>query len=189
MITIPKNNPRKREKSNIALIGFMYAGKTSVGKEVAGVLGKKFVDTDDIIEQIAHKSVSKIFEEEGEGRFREIEIEAVKKVSKIANSVISCGGGVVNNKVNIDRLKKSSYVVFLRVSAQAVFVRAQKDKKDRPLLHGADKKIRIKNLIEVREPLYTAYSDFVVDTTDSSVKEVANKIIAKFGAYNDSKSK
>jgi shikimate kinase len=172
---------KDHEKSNIALIGFMCAGKTSVGKMLAEKLGREFVDTDDVIVEIADLSVEDIFEKKGEISFREIEIDAVKKTAASKNAVISCGGGVVYNKINIDRLKASSHVVFLKVSPESVIARAEKDDHERPLLKGKDRIGIIKKLLALRDPLYTAYSDFSIDTTDASIEEVTKKIIERIG--------
>ena len=167
------------KKSNIALIGFMCAGKTSVGRLLAASLGKKFIDTDNVIEKTAYKTISEIFDSEGEIGFRAKAIEAVKKASEARDAVISCGGGVVYNKINTDRLKTSSYIVFLKVSPKAVLERAERDGIDRPLLRGKGKMAAIKKLIALREPLYTAYSDLTVDTTNAGIGEAAKAVISK----------
>ena len=84
-----------KKSPNIVLVGFMGTGKTSVGRRLATQLRMRYVDTDDIIERDSGRRISNIFEEDGEAAFRELESEAVLKVSKQHNSVISTGGGVV----------------------------------------------------------------------------------------------
>ena len=91
-------------KSSIALIGFMGTGKTAVGQALAERLGKEFIETDTLIEVKAGRSIPEIFRRHGETAFRELEIEAIKEIAGRDNAVIACGGGVVLNKINIDRL-------------------------------------------------------------------------------------
>ncbi|GAI79347.1 unnamed protein product, partial [marine sediment metagenome] len=100
-------------KNSVALIGFMATGKTTIGKALVEYLGDayKFIETDQIIIEMAGKSIPKIFSEEGEKKFREYEIVACKKVSILTNVIVSCGGGVVLNKINIENLKKNCHIV------------------------------------------------------------------------------
>ncbi|MHA2127850.1 MAG: shikimate kinase, partial [Promethearchaeota archaeon] len=93
-------------KSNIALIGFMATGKTTVGKALVEYLGSSysFIETDQIIVEMVGKSIPRIFSEEGEDKFRDYEIIACESASKLEKAVISCGGGVVLKSVNIKNL-------------------------------------------------------------------------------------
>ena len=102
------------KKTCIALIGFMATGKTTVGKFLAEYLGDayKFIETDQIIIEMAGKSIPRIFSEDGEEKFREYEIVACKKASNFNKVIVSCGGGVVLNKINIDNLKKKIVILF-----------------------------------------------------------------------------
>ena len=108
-------------KNSIALIGFMATGKTSVGKKLAENLGKDytFIEMDKMIVEKAGKSIPEIFTDDGEIRFREYEIAVCKEVSNYDNVIISCGGGVVLNKINIDYLKKNCYIILLEASIEA----------------------------------------------------------------------
>jgi shikimate kinase len=90
----------------------MAAGKTSVAKLVAKKLGKRYVSTDDSIVKRTGKTVAQIFNEEGEEAFRRLEIEVVKEVCKMEDMVVDCGGGVVVNKINIDRLKRNGVIFY-----------------------------------------------------------------------------
>ena len=91
-------------KTSIALIGFMGAGKTAVGKALSEKLGKEFIELDPLIIEKAGKPIPRIFTEDGEIAFRELEIEVTKEVSGKKNAVIACGGGVPLNKINIERI-------------------------------------------------------------------------------------
>ena len=93
-------------KSNVALIGFMGVGKTAVGKALAKKLDWELIELDSLIEQKAGKPIPEIFEQDGEIAFRELEIEVAKDVSQGENTIIACGGGIVLNQINIDRLRQ-----------------------------------------------------------------------------------
>ena len=123
-------------KSNVALIGFMGVGKSAVGKALAERLGKKYVEVDSLIVQKAGKSITQIFQEEGEIAFRELEIEVIKEIALKKNQVIDCGGGVVLNKINIDRLKQNAVIIWLTASPEVILKRTTLDGDVRPLLKG-----------------------------------------------------
>jgi shikimate kinase len=166
------------ERENIALIGFMGTGKTTVGKRLAKMLGKKYVSTDEYIVKEVGKPVEEIFENYGEIKFREAEIKAVKKLSKLKNVVIDCGGGVVLNKINIDRLKENGLIILLTASPKVILKRLKKCKNEkRPLLKSKSKLKKIKSLLAFRKPFYEMAADYRIDTSNLSVNEVVRKII------------
>jgi shikimate kinase len=164
-------------KTNIALIGFMGTGKTSVGRALAIRLNKEFMRTDDLVVESAGKSIPEIFKQDGEPRFRELEIEVVKQISDKKDIIIDCGGGVILNKVNIDNLKKNSRIILLTASPEAILERVLKDGEQRPLLENQDKLERIKQLLSLREPLYKRSADFEIDTSNLNVDQVVDKIL------------
>jgi len=166
-------------KTSIALIGFMGAGKTVVGEALAQKLGKEFIELDALIEQRAGKTIPEIFRQDGEIAFREREIEAVKEVSGKKNAVIACGGGVVLNQINIDRLRKESLIVYLKASPGVILRRTAKDENERPLLKAADRASEIRRLLQFRKPFYERAADITIDTSRLDVESVAEEIIAK----------
>ena len=169
-------------KSNIVLIGFMATGKTTVGKALVGYLGNKysFIETDQIIIENVGKDIPKIFAEEGEKKFREYEISACKQVSTLKNVVISCGGGVVLNKVNIDNLKKNCHIGLLKASVQEIYTRAMKDGKEtRPIINKKDPKSEIDDVLKFRNPLYDSAADFVIETTGKKINDIVLEIVKK----------
>jgi shikimate kinase len=166
-------------KTNIALIGFMGAGKTSVGKVLAELSGKKLVEVDSIITLKAGKSISQIFREDGEITFREMEIEVIKEIASGSNQIIDCGGGVVLNRINIDRLKNTSIIVWLKASSDAVAKRTASDGNGRPLLRKKNTAQEIQALLKSREPLYEMAADIQVDSSELEVGPLAEKIIEK----------
>jgi len=166
-------------KGNIALIGFMGTGKTAVGRALAKRLGKKFIELDLLIEQKAGKSIPEIFQNDGEIIFRELEIEATKEVSKGTKSVIACGGGIVLNKINVDRLRESSRIIYLTASPGAILKRTSRRKNERPLLDVPDPARRIRELLEFRKPFYERAADITINTSQLDINAVAEQIIEK----------
>ncbi|HEY50651.1 MAG TPA: shikimate kinase [Dehalococcoidia bacterium] len=168
-------------KGNIALIGFMGTGKTAVGKLLAGRLGKEFIELDALIEKKARKTIPEIFARDGEVAFRELEIEATKDVAERENAVMACGGGVVLNQINIDRLRKHSVIVYLTASLEAILERTASDRDERPLLVAEDKSSKVEKLLQFRKPFYERAADITVDTSGLEVTEVVEQIIIRLG--------
>jgi len=166
-------------KTNIALIGFMGTGKTVVGQLLARKLGRKFIELDSSIEEKAGKSIPEVFQQDGEIAFRELEIEATKEIAREKNSVIACGGGIVLNKINIDRLRESSRIVYLTASPRAVLRRVSGEQGQRPLLEVDNPTLTIRELQRFRRPFYERAADMTIDTTKLDIDTVAEQIIGK----------
>jgi len=166
-------------KTSIALIGFMGTGKTAVGKILATKLGKEFIELDSLIEQKAGKSIPEIFQQDGEIGFRELEIEMTKEVSDQKNAVIACGGGIVLNKINIDRLRKECVIVYLTASSAVILKRTSLDKNERPLLKVTDRASEIKELLKFRQPFYERAADIKIDTSKLNADSVAEQVTEK----------
>ncbi len=165
------------KKGSIALIGFMGVGKTAVGKVLAKKLNKEFVELDYLIEQKAGKPISEIFEQDGEVAFRELEIKVTKEVSQNKNQIIACGGGIVLNKINIDRLKRDSIIVYLTASPRVILKRVSNGDEERPLLKVANQAQTIQESLKFRRPFYERAADFKVDTSGVDIDSVAGEII------------
>lgn len=163
-------------KTNVALIGFMGVGKTAVGKALAARLGKEFIELDLLIERKAGKSIPEIFNQDGEIIFREYEIELTKEISVKENLVIACGGGLVLNKINIDRLRKHAVIILLKATKDTILKRTSRHT-NRPLLDGTNRVERIQELMEYRRPFYDRAADTTVDTSGLSIIAVTEKII------------
>ncbi|HUV44016.1 MAG TPA: shikimate kinase [Dehalococcoidales bacterium] len=166
-------------KRNIALTGFMGSGKSAVGKVLAGRLGRRFVELDDVIEEMAGKSIPDIFRQDGEIAFRELEIEATRRVSKSTDMVIACGGGIVLNMINIDRLRETSRIVYLTASPGAILRRTRADDNERPLLDVPVPAERIRELLRFRRPFYERAADLRISTSRLSTDSVAERIISQ----------
>jgi len=166
-------------KTSIALIGFMGTGKTAVGKALAKKLGKEFVELDSLIEQKAGKSIAEIFQQDGEVAFRELEIEVAKEVSNGKNLVIACGGGIVLNRINIDRLRKEARIVYLTASPGVILKRVSGGGEERPLLKGTNKAWDTQELLRFRKPFYERAADIKINTSKLGIDAVAEQIIEK----------
>ncbi len=172
-------------KTSIALIGFMGVGKTAVGKALAKRLGKEFVELDTLIERQAGKTIPAIFREDGETAFRELEIEITGEVSRKKNAVIACGGGVVLNRINIDRLRQENLIVCLTASPEIIIKRTSSRAGSRPLLDVADMALEVTRLLKIREPLYRRAADITVNTSHRSIGRVVAEIISRVEKHED----
>ncbi len=166
-------------KTNIALIGFMGTGKTAVGQVLAEKLGRKFIELDWLIEQQAGKSIPEIFQQDGEIAFRELEIGATKKIAEEKYSVIACGGGIVLNKINIDRLREGARVVYLTASPGIILKRVASEEGQRPLLEVENQLKTISEMLDFRKPFYERAADLKVNTSKLDIDAVVEQIIEK----------
>ena len=142
----------------IFLIGYMGAGKTTLGKAFARAMGLAFVDLDWYIEERYHKTVSQIFAERGEDGFRELEKRMLHEASDFENVVISVGGGTPCFFDNMDYMNQVGETVFLDVDSQVLFRRLKVAKQQRPLLaNKTDEELMtfIQEALEKRLPHYT----------------------------------
>src|SRR5262249_33065358 len=161
---------RAREMRNVALIGFMGTGKTSVGHLLALALGFRLVDTDQLIEGQIGKRITDVFATEGEAQFRLYERQVVATLSRQSRLVISTGGGLAVNPENCASLKSHALVVGLWASPETIWHRLG-HQTHRPLLQGPDPLGTIRRLLAEREPFYRQ-ADVLVNTEARSVKEV-----------------
>ena len=162
------------DAANIALTGFMAAGKTVVSRRLARSLGWSFVDLDAVIEADEGRAVREIFASRGERYFREREKAALGQVLDGSEQVIALGGGAVVDPDNLRLLKERSLLIWLKVSPQTVLGRTG-ETDDRPLLQGPDRLKRIEELSAQRESIY-AEADFTVDTDELTVDQVVQRI-------------
>jgi shikimate kinase len=119
--------------NKIYLTGFMGSGKSTIGPILANTLGWDFFDLDIIIEQKEGKKISRIFEENGEEYFRNLETEILKDLAARENVIVALGGGTITNQDNIDFLKKIGMIIYIKISAESAYKRLR-FKRDRPIL-------------------------------------------------------
>jgi shikimate kinase len=163
---------------NIVLIGFMGSGKSTVGRELHQRLGYPLVDMDQVIEQRAGKSITAIFETEGEEKFRDMETQLLQELAAptMPRRIISTGGGVVGREGNRAVLRSLGYVVWLNAPVAVILERTGKNR-DRPLLQAVDPRARVEALLAVRGPLYAESSHLKVETTGLDSRELATGIL------------
>jgi shikimate kinase len=170
-------------KNNIVLTGFMGTGKTAVGQALAKRLNRQFIEVDSKIEQMAGKSISDIFKDNGEIYFRELEIGAIKQAAAGKKQVIACGGGVVLNTINVDRLRETGVIINLVASPQMILKRTSGNAGSRPLLDVQQPAERIRELLKFRKPFYDKAADLIINTSKLNIDTVADKIIDRLKNY------
>ncbi|MBV8160330.1 MAG: shikimate kinase [Acidimicrobiia bacterium] len=171
-------SPASGSGAHILLVGMMGAGKSSVGAVLADRLGRPFFDVDAWIENEEGVSIATIFKTRGEAAFRDLEAEVV--ASFLANpvaSVLAVGGGAVTERRNRDALNSQARVVWLRATDATLAARVG-DGAGRPILAGTHVASELARLAKVREPMYTAVADIVVDVDGLSHDEVVERVTA-----------
>jgi shikimate kinase len=164
-------------KTNIALIGFMGTGKTTVGELLAERTGRQFIETDAVIEERAGKTITAIFRQDGEAHFRRLEHEVIRDAARQQNTVIACGGGAVLNPQNIELLRKSALVIYLAAAPSRIMRRLATGGNKRPLLDVPDRAAKVISLLDQRRPLYEKSADFKIVTTHLSIESIVSTIL------------
>lgn len=165
-------------KKHIILIGFMGVGKSTVSRELFRKSGRPEIDTDHWIEEREGRSISRIFEEEGEEYFRDRETELIDELGEREPSVVSCGGGMILRDLNVRKLKALGEIVLLTASPESIYERV-KDSTSRPLLNGNMNTDYIAGLMEQRRPYYEAAKTVSVSTDDREISDIAKEILEK----------
>ncbi|UWG95743.1 shikimate kinase [Dehalobacter sp. DCM] len=171
-----------RLPQNIILIGFMAAGKSSVGRLLAKELGWRFLDTDSEIERITGLEIPDIFKNYGEARFRSEEKAAVKRLSGLMNTVIATGGGTVLNPENWQLLQQMGLTVYLYAPLAIALQRAKNQKNERPMITNNSPE-EIEKLWQVREKIYQR-AELVIDTSTKGLKEITDDILRFINFYS-----
>jgi shikimate kinase len=166
-------------KTNIFLIGPMGAGKTTIGRQLAGRLKMDFYVSDRGIEEHTGVDIPLIFEKEGEEGFRKRESATIDELTRKKGIILATGGGAVLDKTNRENLIKRGTVIYLNSSLKSLLKRTHKDK-NRPLLHGKESPATIlTRLLEQRDPLYRETADHIIDTSHNSIHGVIQAIISR----------
>lgn len=157
-------NKLLKEKQNLVLIGMPGCGKSTIGKAVAGMLNKEFIDSDDEIVKKAGITIPEIFESEGEAGFRKIESQVIKELSLKQSAVIATGGGAILNKRNVELLKGNGIVVFIDRPLEMLVTTD-----DRPL--SSNRELLEKRYNE-RYDIYCGSADVIVNAAGSLEKNI-----------------
>jgi shikimate dehydrogenase len=163
------------KKRNIALVGFMGAGKSTVGRHLAERLKMPLVDIDNVIERKVGSSIKQIFEDHGECAFRSMEANAIKGVANMSGRIVSCGGGAVLDRDSVDHLKSHAMIVWLSAQTDTILRRLANDR-TRPLLNVLDRKFETERMLLSRMPYYAYASELFINTDEKEPEEIARKI-------------
>jgi len=165
----------------VYLIGFMGAGKTTVGELLAEKLDRPFVDLDDVIEKKADLSIPLIFEKYGEKFFRQLETDCLRRIARYPGNIIATGGGVILIAENRKIMKNSGIIVYLKWQTNILCQRI-KDSTHRPLLtniNEAQLHQQIDKMLTQRQPFYEQ-ADIIINGNDQTTREeIAELIIQK----------
>ena len=169
---------KKTVDYNIYLIGFMGAGKSTIARTLVREQGCSLVEMDERIVEEQGMSINEIFEKYGEDHFRDIESRLVEDLGKKKGMVVSCGGGVVVRKENVQNMKSSGKIVFLTATPETVYERV-KNSTDRPILNGHMNVEYIAGLMEKRRALYEEAADLTIATDGKTRDEICREILEK----------
>jgi shikimate kinase len=157
----------------------MGAGKTTVGALLSAHLDARLLDIDQLIEESQQASIPEMFSSGGEAAFRRLESEMLERVLGIGEpAIVACGGGIVLDSRNVELLVEETFVIYLKVTAQAVATRIE-DFSTRPLLGGKDQRDNIAILMAQRKDIYERVADVTIDTDGKDPEEVCELIVRK----------
>ncbi len=159
-----------KAKTNIAFIGFMGSGKTTISKLLSKKTGLLCVDIDRMIMEKTEMNIHAIFNQFGEEYFRDLEQEILKQVLRVDGQIISCGGGIIMREENRNLLKKRAINCWLYNSAETTMKRVKES--ERPLLKSKNPLETAKHLMEIRLSLYQDVADIKLVTDEISIEEI-----------------
>ncbi len=165
---------------NLVLIGYRATGKTSVGAELARVLGRPCVDLDQVLVAEAGRSVAEIVAQGGWEEFRRLERELVARYRHLRGQVLATGGGVVLAPENVEALRENGIIIWLTADAATIRSRLEADRPHdalRPSLTGGDTVNEVQEVLKARDPLYKAAAQIVIDTAQQSIPQVIKAIL------------
>lgn len=171
---------------NVYLVGPMGAGKTTVGRHLAELLGREFLDSDHEIERKTGATIPWIFEKEGEQGFRGRETTVIDELTARQNLVLATGGGVVTEAPNREFLKQRGIVIYLYTPVEIQLQRTYRDK-NRPLLQVENPEKKLKDLLEARDPFYREVAHYIIETNQGAARDLAQKILNLIVSENVSK--
>jgi shikimate kinase len=189
MNALPANPPEESHAAllgrlgirSIVFVGLMGAGKTAIGRKVAGILGLPFIDSDQEIESVSRMSVPELFERYGETEFRALEQRVILRVLEHGPQVLSTGGGAFMSAQTREAIAGYGVSVWLKAEIDLLMDRVSK-KQNRPLLKSADPRAVIERLMAERYPVY-ATADVTVPTRDDRKEVIAAEVVNALCGY------
>ena len=164
--------------TNVFLVGPMGAGKSTIGRHLARVLGQRFVDADREIEARTGASISLIFDLEGEAGFRRRESAVIAELAASDGLVVATGGGAVLDPANRAALRQRGTVVYLHAPLEVLVRRTHRDR-DRPLLQTEDPERVLSSLLAIRDPLYREIADIIIETDQRPPRMVVQEVLSR----------
>jgi len=171
---------KAEDSMNIYLIGYRCTGKSSVGKLLAAKLDMKFTDIDAELVKRVQRSISELVETSGWDEFRRIEKNIIREISALEKLVVATGGGAVLDGDNVECMKKTGIVVWLKATSQTISERIKKDcdRKDfRPALSAKGTIGEIDEILSARKRFYEEAMDFYIDTDYLDISDVCRDIM------------
>lgn len=163
-------------RQNLYLTGFMGCGKSTVARAFHALYGMPVVEMDERIEKEAGMPIPEIFRQKGEEAFRQMETELLDSLQSEKGAVVSCGGGVVLRPENVERMKRSGTVIWLKASPEVILERVSRND-NRPVLKGKKTLPDIQALLEERRPAYESAASLVIDTDGKSARAICREIL------------
>ena len=185
-VALPSPAPVPLRRGNLFLVGLPGAGKSTLGRQLARRLNKRFIDADAELEQRLGVSIPTIFEIEGEAGFRDREEATLAELAQLTEIVLSTGGGVVLRPGNRARLKANGTVIYLHADPAILWERVRHSR-NRPLLQTADPRNRLATLYEERDALYRDVADHVVDSDRDEVLRFAHSFAPNDSVHDDTR--
>ena len=168
------------KEGNLYLIGFMGCGKSAAARGLRDLYHLPVMEMDREIERQEGMSVSEIFDEKGEACFRQLETALLESLRGKKDLAVSCGGGVPLRPENVDIMRRSGRIVWLKAAPETILERVSRDD-TRPVLRGRKTLKDISALMEIRRPAYEAAADIVIDTDGKSIPQICREILQKAG--------
>jgi shikimate kinase len=183
--------PSPNQEPNLVLIGYRATGKTSVGVRLARLLGRPFVDLDQLLVEEAGQTIADIVARKGWPEFRRREKELVARYRPTRGLVLATGGGAVLDPENVQALRENGILIWLTADAATIRARLSQDQPreaSRPSLTGAGDTVNeVAEVLKAREPLYRAAAQIIIDTTHQSIPQVVENLMAAVRAREEVK--
>jgi shikimate kinase len=165
----------KLGKRSVVIVGLMGAGKSTIGKRVAQMLGLNFIDADTEIETVSRMSIPELFENYGEPEFRDLERRVIKRILRSGPRVLATGGGAFMNEATRKAISKAGVSVWLKAELEVLMERVSR-KSNRPLLKTADPRATMQKLMDERYPVY-AQADVTIISRDEKKDVMAAEVV------------
>lgn len=189
--TTGKLPPCPSRERNLVLIGYRATGKTAVGALLAAQLGRALVDLDQVLEEEAGQSITALVAAQGWAEFRRREKGMVARYGRACGQVLATGGGAVLDPENVAILRENGVVVWLRADPATIQERLSRDQREvsqRPSLTGRSTLEEVAEVLQSRQPLYTAAAHVVIDTAGKSLPQVVTEILAAVPEISNSEN-